>query len=100
LFINGDAAMYMNSSASRAGILSGVKGNFEVGVSYLPYWPEAKGAPQNSIIGGATLWVLAGHDKSEYKAVAKFLSFMSSLRFRPTGTSSPVMCPSPMRPLS
>jgi sn-glycerol 3-phosphate transport system substrate-binding protein len=78
LFINGDAAMYMNSSASRAGILSGVKGNFEVGVSYLPYWPEAKGAPQNSIIGGATLWVLAGHDKSEYKAVAKFLSFMSS----------------------
>jgi sn-glycerol 3-phosphate transport system substrate-binding protein len=77
LFINGEAAMYMNSSASRAGILSGVKGNFEVGVSYLPYWPEAKGAPQNSIIGGATLWVLSGHPKQEYKAVAKFLSFLS-----------------------
>ena len=77
LFINGEAAMYMNSSASRAGILSGVKGNFEVGVSYLPYWPEVKGAPQNSIIGGATLWVLAGHKKAEYKAVAKFLTFLS-----------------------
>ena len=77
LFVNGEAAMYMNSSASRAGILSGVKGAFEVGVSYLPYWPEVKGAPRNSIIGGATLWVLAGRDKAEYKGAAKFLSFLS-----------------------
>ena len=77
LFNSGEAAMYMNSSASRAGILAAVKGKFEVGVSYLPYWPEVKGAPQNSIIGGATLWVLSGHSKDEYKAVAKFLSFLS-----------------------
>ena len=77
LFVNGEAAMYMNSSASRAGILAGTKDKFQFGVSYLPYWPEVKGAPQNSIIGGATLWVLQGHPKEEYKGVAAFLSFLS-----------------------
>lgn len=35
-------------------------------------------APQNSIIGGATLWVLAGHEEEEYKGTAKFLSYLSS----------------------
>ena len=77
LFVNGEVAMYMNSSASRAGILDGTKDKFEFGISYLPYWPEVKGAPQNSIIGGATLWVLQGHPKEEYQAVAAFLSFLS-----------------------
>ena len=77
LFVNGEVAMYMNSSASRAGILAGTKDKFEFGVSYLPYWPEVKGAPQNSIIGGATLWVLQGRPKEEYKGVAEFLSFLS-----------------------
>src|SRR3546814_20516665 len=44
----------------------------------LPYWPEVKGAPQNSIIGGATLWVLRGHPADEYKGVAAFFSYLSS----------------------
>ena len=33
---------------------------------------------QNSIIGGASLWVLNGHSKKEYKGVAAFLKFLSS----------------------
>jgi sn-glycerol 3-phosphate transport system substrate-binding protein len=44
----------------------------------LPYWPDVAGAPQNSIIGGATLWVLAGHKPAEYKGVARFFTFLSS----------------------
>jgi sn-glycerol 3-phosphate transport system substrate-binding protein len=36
------------------------------------------GAPQNSIIGGATLWVLSGHKPEEYKGVAKFFTYLSS----------------------
>ena len=44
----------------------------------LPYWEGVAGAPQNSIIGGATLWVLAGRQAEEYKGVAKFFSFLSS----------------------
>ena len=36
-----------------------------------------QGAPQNTIIGGASLWVMAGKKKDEYKGVAKFLTFLS-----------------------
>ncbi|SLN21457.1 sn-glycerol-3-phosphate ABC transporter substrate-binding protein UgpB [Oceanibacterium hippocampi] len=75
-FLNGECAMYMNSSAAYAGVKRGVQG-FEFGVGRLPYWPEVAGAPQNSIIGGATLWVLEGHPAEEYKGVAAFLSYLS-----------------------
>ena len=41
----------------------------------MPVWGDAK--PQNSIIGGATLWALQGKPKEEYKGVAKFFTFLS-----------------------
>ena len=56
------------------------KGKFEFGIGMMPYWPDVAGAPQNSIIGGATLWVLAGHKPEEYKGVAKFFSYLSLAR--------------------
>jgi sn-glycerol 3-phosphate transport system substrate-binding protein len=43
----------------------------------LPVYADVKGAPQNSIIGGATLWVLQGRPAAEYKGVAKFLTYLS-----------------------
>ena len=44
----------------------------------LPYWSDVEGAPQNTIIGGASLWVMEGQDDEEYKGVAEFLNFLSS----------------------
>jgi sn-glycerol 3-phosphate transport system substrate-binding protein len=41
------------------------------------YWPDVAGAPQNTIIGGATLWVLRNRPPEEYKGVAKFFGFLS-----------------------
>ena len=76
LFYSGECAMYMNSSASYAGIVAST--DFDFGVSKLPYWPQVEGAPQNSIIGGATLWVLGGHSDEEYAAVAAFFEYLSS----------------------
>lgn len=75
-FYNQECAMYMNSSAGYAGVKANVK--FDFGVSRLPYWPDVASEPQNSIIGGATLWVLQGRDSEEYKGVAKFFSYLSS----------------------
>jgi sn-glycerol 3-phosphate transport system substrate-binding protein len=75
-FYSGECTMYMNSSAAYAGVKANVK--FPFGVGMLPYWPDVEGAPQNSIIGGATLWVLAGHDDADYKGVAQFFTFLSS----------------------
>jgi sn-glycerol 3-phosphate transport system substrate-binding protein len=52
--------------------------DFEFGIGMLPYWPDVEGAPQNSIIGGASLWVLQGHEPEEYQGVAKFFTYLSS----------------------
>ncbi len=76
LFYSGECAMYMNSSAARAGVDANAK-TFKVGVGMLPVYGDVKGAPQNSIIGGATLWVLTGRPAAEYKGVAKFFSYLS-----------------------
>lgn len=75
-FTSGKCAMYFNSSAALAAIRDQSK--FEFGTGMLPYYPDVEGAPQNSIIGGATLWVLGKHSAEEYKGVAKFFTYLSS----------------------
>ena len=75
-FTGGDCAMYTGSS-SVYGLAQGTA-KFAFGVSELPYYPDVKGAPQNTIIGGASLWVMGGKKPIEYKGVAKFFTFLSS----------------------
>lgn len=72
-----ECAIYMNSSASRAGVILNAK-DFEVGFAPLPYYDDVINEPKNSIIGGATLWVLNGHSPEVYKGVAKFFTYLSS----------------------
>jgi len=74
-FQKGECAIFIGSSATRADIRANSK--FEVGYGMLPYWPDVKSAPQNTIIGGATLWVLRDRPRAEYKGVAKFFGFLS-----------------------
>jgi len=74
-FQNGECGIFIGSSATRADIKANSK--FEVGYGMMPYWPDVTGAPQNTIIGGATLWVLRDRPKAEYKGVAKFFSYLS-----------------------
>lgn len=76
MFTNGDCGMWMNSSAYYGGIKKSAK--FAFGQTMLPLDTSVAKKPQNSIIGGATLWVLRGHPKAEYKGVAKFLTYLSS----------------------
>ncbi len=74
-FSSGEVAMYTESSAGYAGFKKTAQ--FEFRTSMLPYWPDVKGAPQNTIIGGASLWVLKGHKAEEYKGVAAFFNYLS-----------------------
>jgi sn-glycerol 3-phosphate transport system substrate-binding protein len=74
-FYSGECAMYTGSSATYAAVMKNAK--FEFAVSRLPYYDDVKGAPQNTIIGGASLWVMAGKKPAEYKGVAQFFSFLS-----------------------
>ncbi len=76
MYTNGECGMWMNSSAYYGSIKKQAK--FEFGQTMLPLDTNAASKPQNSIIGGATLWVLKGHDKDDYKGVAKFMTYLSS----------------------
>jgi sn-glycerol 3-phosphate transport system substrate-binding protein len=74
-FQKGECGIFIGSSATRADIKANSK--FEVGYGMLPYWPDVQGAPQNTIIGGATLWVLRDRPRAEYAGVAKFFAYLS-----------------------
>jgi sn-glycerol 3-phosphate transport system substrate-binding protein len=74
-FLNGECGMIQTSSGFYGILKAGAK--FDFGMAELPYYPDVEGAPQNSIIGGASLWVMAGKTPQEYKGVAKFFTFLS-----------------------
>ena len=73
-FTSGEAGILMNSSGSYAAVKAGAK--FQWGVALLPYWPDVKGAPQNTVIGGAAIWAMAGHSKDAEKGAAAFLNYL------------------------
>ncbi|MGH8714202.1 MAG: sn-glycerol-3-phosphate ABC transporter substrate-binding protein UgpB, partial [Casimicrobiaceae bacterium] len=75
-FTSGECGMITTSSGSYANIKANAK--FAWRVATLPYYADVKGAPQNTIIGGASLWVMAGKKPEEYKGVAKFFTYLSS----------------------
>ena len=75
-FTSGDCGIITTSSGSYANIKANAK--FDWGVALLPYYADVPGAPQNTIIGGATLWVLTQKNPDVYKGIAKFFTFLSS----------------------
>ena len=74
-FISGDCAMIQTSSGFYGNVKTNAK--FAFGMAELPYYSDIAGAPQNSIIGGASLWVMSGKKPEEYKGIAKFFSYLS-----------------------
>ncbi len=75
-FRSGECALFTESSAGYAGVKS--EAEFAFQIRPLPYWGGVEGAPQNTIIGGSSLWVLSGHESEDYDGVAEFLSFLST----------------------
>ena len=75
-FRAGECALFTESSAGYAGIKAEAEFDFEV--RPLPYWTAVAAEPQNTIIGGASLWVMEGHSDEEYAGVAAFMDFLSS----------------------
>ncbi len=74
-FVSGECAMVTGSSALYGNVKRNAK--FTGGISTLPYYPDVAGAPQNTVIGGASLWVMSGKKEAEYKGVAQFFAFLS-----------------------
>jgi sn-glycerol 3-phosphate transport system substrate-binding protein len=77
LFTSGECAIIHASSGMRARVVSEAKFNW--GVTMLPYYKGTPGAPKNSIIGGASFWVMTSPRRTpeEYKAVAEFFGYLA-----------------------
>ena len=74
-FTSGECPIFLTSSGFFGNVRSNAK--FDWRNAPMPYYPDVPGAPQNSIIGGASLWVRGGKKPEEYKGVAKFFGFLS-----------------------
>ena len=77
-FTAGECAMIQTSSGFYGDVSKNAK--FAYGLAPLPYYADVKGAPQNTVIGGASLWVMSGKKADEYKGVAKFFDFLSQTK--------------------
>lgn len=73
LFTSGECGIMTESSGGLGDI---VKSGMNYGIGQLPYY-EGEGRPQNTIPGGASLWVFAGKSDAEYKGIAEFFHFLS-----------------------
>ena len=74
-FVSGECAMVTGSSALYGNVKRNAK--FASGIGALPYYPDVPGTPQNTVIGGASLWVMSGKKEADYKGVAQFFAFLS-----------------------
>jgi sn-glycerol 3-phosphate transport system substrate-binding protein len=77
LFPAGTAAIMFESSGNRG--LYSRSAKFRWGEAMLPYDPDIIAAPNNSIIGGASLWAMTAPDRTaaEYQAVAALVAFIA-----------------------
>jgi len=74
IFLAGECGIFTESSGGLGDI---VKSGMKFGIGQLPYDSDAQGAPQNTIPGGASLWVFAGKSADQYKGVAAFFAYLS-----------------------
>lgn len=75
-FVAGNAAMYLDSTASLSAVLKGVNSKFEVGTGFLP---KVSSSDKGGVsIGGASLWILDNNDKRKQQAAWEFIKFMVS----------------------
>ncbi|MDQ7843025.1 MAG: sn-glycerol-3-phosphate ABC transporter substrate-binding protein UgpB [Armatimonadota bacterium] len=78
LFPSGECALLTGSSALYGRVAREAK--FAWGVGYFPHYPDVKGAPKNSVIGGAAFWVMTAPRRTveEYRGVAEFFRYLGS----------------------
>lgn len=73
-FAAGECGM-LTSNVSLAAVLRDAPA-IEFGVAPLPYYDDVRGAPQHTLADGTSLWIGEGRKPLEYKAAAKFVSFL------------------------
>ena len=74
-FYSGECAINMGSSGSLGNIRRNAK--FEYMTMPMPYYEGVPDAPQNTAIGGASLWAMAGKSDEQHRCVAEFFHYLS-----------------------
>ena len=74
-FYSGECAINMGSSGSLGNIRRNAK--FEYMTMPMPYYEGVPDAPQNTAIGGASLWAMAGKSDEQNRCVAEFFHYLS-----------------------
>jgi sn-glycerol 3-phosphate transport system substrate-binding protein len=75
-FADGSCAVTMSSIANHGVVGSTAADGLEWSVAMLPVYEGHQ--RHNSLVGGASLWVLQGKSRGEYEAAAAFLDYVSS----------------------
>ncbi len=73
-FIAENAAIYIDSISGIAKLQAAAKFNWDVAPLPVESWMKE---PQNSIIGGASLWVFKGLPEKDYAGVAAFMNYLA-----------------------
>ena len=81
-FASGECALLTSSSASYSQLRKAAP--FELGVAQFPYYDDFDDAPQNTLIQGSGLWLIAGLPANEYKGAARFLAYISAVDVQAT----------------
>ncbi|HTY98440.1 MAG TPA: extracellular solute-binding protein, partial [Rhodocyclaceae bacterium] len=74
-FLGGDCAMLTGESSLYADLLA--RPAFATGIAAMPYYDDVRDAkPMDVLPDGASLWILPGKKKDEYKLAARFVAFL------------------------
>ncbi len=73
-FIAQNAGIYIDSISAIAKLKAAAKFNWDVAPLPVESWNKN---PQNSIIGGASLWVFKGLPKKHYAGIAAFMNYLA-----------------------
>ncbi|WP_442218085.1 extracellular solute-binding protein [Rhizobium sp. 2YAF20] len=73
-FASGDCQMIMTSVGDHGSVTKTQKAGMNWDVAELPVYAGTE--RKNSLVGGASLWVLSGKSAAEYKGAAAFLNFI------------------------
>lgn len=75
-FAQGECSFYFGSIASHATVHSVAKPDLEWSVAMLPIYEGYE--RHNTVVGGASLWVLSKKTEAEYRGAAAYLSFLAT----------------------
>jgi sn-glycerol 3-phosphate transport system substrate-binding protein len=75
-FAQGECSLMFRSIASHQAVTNLADGRFDWDVAMIPVYEGTE--RKNTVVGGASLWVLSGKSDDEYRGAAEYLKFLAT----------------------